>query len=404
MTQIKIVIGGDVCPTKRDLSLFKEGNAGELFHDLLEELTTADLALVNLEFPLIEEPNPIKKTGPVLAAPSDCVKGLVNSHIKCVGLANNHILDHGAKGLENTLHVCSRAGLLTFGAGRNREEAGAILVVKVGNLRIGLLAIAEQEWSGATEDSAGANPLDPIHFVRTIQRSRGTYDFLIVLLHSGIEYYPYPTPKQMETCRFIVEQGARMVICQHSHCAGCYETYRNGHIIYGQGNLIFDSPGRDQSWHEGFLVRLLINPDLTCEWQPIPYAQSEEQTGASKMPARRERGFLSALSERSREIQEPGRVQEAWDEYCGERHHYFMSSMLGHNRLLRRLNRNGAISRLCPEDRFMLMTNILRCDIHRETALTVLQQHFTRMNGPARSEYAHPRAPRVKPEEAVAKC
>src|ERR1051326_1465098 len=381
MAQIKIVIGGDVCPTNRDVPFFKEGNAAELFHDLLDEFTTADLALVNLEFPLIEKPSPIKKTGPVLAAPSDSVKGLVASHIKCVGLANNHILDHGAGGLENTLRVCSKAGLLAFGAGHDREEAGNILVVKVGNLRIGLLGIAEQEWSVAAENNPGANPLDVIHFVRTIQPARGNYDFLIVLLHSGIEYYPFPTPKQRETCRFIVEQGARVVICQHSHCAGCYETYRDGHIIYGQGNLIFDSPDRDQSGHEGFLVRLGITPDLPCQWQPVPYAQSEEQAGASKMPAQRERAFLSTLSERSRAIQEPGRIQAAWDEYCAERHHYFMSSMLGHNRLLRRLNRNGAVSRLCPEDRFMLMTNILRCDIHRETALTVLRHHFERTNG-----------------------
>src|SRR5207237_5153504 len=97
MAQIKIVIGGDVCPTPRDLSLFQEGNAAGLFHDLLEEFATADLSLVNLEFPLIEQPSPIRKTGPVLSAASDCVKGLVSSHIKCVGLANNHILDHGAR-------------------------------------------------------------------------------------------------------------------------------------------------------------------------------------------------------------------------------------------------------------------------------------------------------------------
>jgi len=344
MKPIKIVIGGDVCPTKRDVALFEEGNAGGLFHDLLEEFTTADLAVVNLEFPLIEEPSPITKTGPVLAAPSDCVKGLVNSHIKCVGLANNHILDHGAKGVENTLRVCSEAGLLTFGAGHNREEAGRIRVVKVGDLRIGLLAIAEQEWCVATEHSPGANPLDTIHFVRTIQRSRGTYDFLIVLLHSGIEYYPFPTPGQMDMSRFIIEQGARMVICQHSHCAGCYETYQNGHIIYGQGNLIFDSPGRDQSWHEGFLVRLIINPDLSCEWQPVPYAQSEAEPGASRMPPERAQAFLNTLSERSQAIQGSGRVQAAWEQYCTERHHYFMSCMLGHNRLLRRLNRdNGSV-------------------------------------------------------------
>lgn len=390
MTQIKVVIGGDVCPTARDQALFEEGNAIGIFHDLLEEFTTADLGVVNLEFPLIEQPSPIRKTGPVLAASSGSVKGLVNSRIKCVGLANNHILDHGAKGVENTLRVCSRAGLLTFGAGHNRDEASEILVVKVGNLRIGLLALAEQEWSIATDHSAGANPLNAIHFVRTMQKFHGAYDFLIVLLHSGIEHYPFPTPGQMEASRFIIEQGARMVICQHSHCAGCYEAYRNGHIIYGQGNLIFDSPDREQSWNEGFLVRLVIHDDLSFEWQPIPYVQSKAEAGARRMLPERETAFLAELSERSRAIQEPGRVKAEWDKFCAERHNYFMSCMLGHNRLLRRLNRdNGAIARLYPEDRFLLMTNILRCDIHRETALTVLRHHFDRMDAktinPARS-------------------
>lgn len=385
MAQIKVVIGGDICPTERDQSLFKQGNAAGIFHDLLEEFATADLTVANLEFPLIEETSPIRKTGPVLAAPSDCAKGLVSSHIKCVGLANNHILDHGAKGVESTLGACAGAGLLTFGAGRNRDEAGQVLVVKVGNLRIGLLAIAEQEWSIATEHSAGANPINAIHFVRTLQRFRSSYDFLIVLFHSGIEHYPFPTPGQMEMSRFIIEQGARIVICQHSHCAGCYETYQNGHIIYGQGNLIFNSPDREESWHEGFLVRLIINDDLSCEWEPIPYVQSESAVGAHCMPIERQRAFLNALSERSRAIQEPGRVKAEWDKYCAERHNYFMSCMLGHNRLLRRLNRDsGALARLHSEEHFMLMTNILRCDIHRETALTVLRHHFERMNGAAK--------------------
>jgi len=53
--------------------------------------------------------------------------------------------------------------------------------------------------------------------------------------------------------------------------------------------------------------------------------------------------------------------------------------------LLRRLNRdNGAVARLYPQERFMLMTNILRCAIHRETALTVLRRQLGQMNGTAR--------------------
>ena len=52
-----------------------------------------------------------------------------------------------------------------------------------------------------------------------------------------------------------------MVVCQHSHCAGAFEAYRGGHIIYGQGNLISDSPDGGDTWYEGFLVRLSLGRD-----------------------------------------------------------------------------------------------------------------------------------------------
>ena len=105
----------------------------------------------------------------------------------------------------------------------------------------------------------------------------------------------------------------------------------------------------------------------------------------SRMPAEREPVFLKTLTERSLAIQkDPVRVKAAWEEYCTENHNYFMSSMLGHNRLLRRLNRDtGAIARLHSDDKLLLLTNILRCDIHRETALTVLSRHFALKNGRA---------------------
>ena len=101
------------------------------------------------------------------------------------------------------------------------------------------------------------------------------------------------------------------------------------------------------------------------------------------MPAEREELFLQKLNKRSRDIQEDlDRVKTEWEGYCTERHNYFMSCMLDHNRVLRRLNRDtGAIAKLHSDDHLMLWTNILRCDIHRETALTVLRRHFVLKNG-----------------------
>src|SRR5262249_37626879 len=143
---------------------------------------------------LIEQEDPIRKSGPVLGAESACVAGLVAGGIKVLGLANNHILDHGASGIDNTLRVCGRAGIRTFGAGRNLAQAREILVMQAGPVRIGLLGLAEQEWSIATENSAGANPMDLIDSVRNIKQQRNHFDFLIALLHGGVEGYPLPSP------------------------------------------------------------------------------------------------------------------------------------------------------------------------------------------------------------------
>jgi poly-gamma-glutamate synthesis protein (capsule biosynthesis protein) len=178
-------------------------------------------------------------------------------------------------------------------------------------------------------------------------------------------------------CRFLVEQGAGMVVCQHSHCAGAYETYRGGHIIYGQGNLIADSPGRDNGWHEGFLIRLTLAPQRGAEWQPIPYTQSDLEPGARRMRAQQATAFLEGLAERSESIKDERFVARAWEQFCGRRRHGFMSFVLGHGRLLRRLNRNGGVVRqLHGKQRLREIKNCVVSDTNREMFLAALDQYL----------------------------
>ena len=54
-----ILIGADLCPIGENQPFFKEGDARSLFNDLLPEFQQADLAIANLECPLIEHPSPI---------------------------------------------------------------------------------------------------------------------------------------------------------------------------------------------------------------------------------------------------------------------------------------------------------------------------------------------------------
>ena len=56
----------------------------------------------------------------------------------------------------------------------------------------------------------------------------------------------------------MVHQGADAVICQHSHCIGCYEEYEGAHIVYGQGNFNFVFAGYDcpECWYTSLLIEL----------------------------------------------------------------------------------------------------------------------------------------------------
>jgi len=376
MTQV--IIGADLCPIEANRALFMAGDARGLFHDLLEEFERADLVIANLECPLIERPTPILKTGPVFGEPSACIRGIQQAGIDVLGLANNHILDHGPAGLQNTLACCAQAGVATVGAGENLAAARRILVREAGGLRVGILAVAEHEFSIATKTDWGANPLDPIEMVRSVTRQRAEFDYLVVLVHGGDEFH-VPSPRLKDTCHFLVELGAQAVVVQHSHCLGGYETYQGAHIVYGQGALVMDEAiYRDRpSFHEGFLVKLQIERGSGSRMEIIPFVQSAPPPGARKMAGERERQFRQALEAKSRAVADDAHVEAEWLKFCEERKHDYVSSLLGHNRILSKLNAHGAVERFLYRRLALLRAkNLVSCETHREAIETIFNRRM----------------------------
>lgn len=249
--------------------------------------------------------------------------------------------------------------------------------MKVGKIRIGILAVAEHENSIAIENSWGANPLDLIDYVRNVKDQRNSFDYLVVLIHGGNENYPYPSPRLQDTCRFMVEMGANAVIVQHTHCPGSYEEYQNSHIVYGQGNLIFDWPHQDKVFHEGFLVKLSICEDLSSAMDIIPYVQSNSQAGARKMEKELEQAFRQSLEERSIAIKDHTFVNTQWLQFCGKRKHGYLSKVLGHNRLFSKLNNRGLLVKyFYTKNSLLRLQNVISCEAHREVLETIFNHRM----------------------------
>ena len=95
------------------------------------------------------------------------------------------------------------------------------------------------------------------------------------------------------------------------------------------------------------------------------------------MSPERERVFLHELAERSQAITDDRFVAETWAHFCREQRHSLMSFVLGHGRLLRRLNRNGSVvRRLQGKRRLREIKNCVVSDTNREVFLEVIDQYL----------------------------
>lgn len=372
---IKIIIGGDVCPVRRNEPLFCEGSASEILGNLLPAWTAADFRIVNLECPLISTPSPIRKTGPNLSADERTVNGLNALGIEVVGIANNHIFDHSTEGLLNTIRKCRENGIAVVGGGASLSVAQEPLVSNIKGLRLGIIAMADHEWSIADRETAGANPFTIPSAVRTIRRLNNDCDHLIALLHLGKEHYPYPSPTLQDTCRFLVEEGVSVVVCQHSHCTGAYEFYQNGFISYGQGNFIFDRPEvKQESWSRGYLIEASLEPNKKPAISIYPFAQRRNSYGIDALDEIDCKKFFDQISVMNQEIQNPHILEMKWSDFCREKSALYLSIFSGHGRLRRKINQfTGLLERFYSDEAIAILENVVRCEAHRDVILSTLQ-------------------------------
>jgi poly-gamma-glutamate synthesis protein (capsule biosynthesis protein) len=352
---------------------FQQGACEQVFGDLLDLIRGCDFAVANLECPLVgSELRPVPKSGPNLMASVNSAKTLRQSGFKAVGLANNHIMDFGKEGLASTLAACASAGLGTFGAGPSLTESGRPLVVPLGGIRIAFLAVAEDERCLASPFGPGANPADPIWLVRTLKEARGTFDRLVVLFHGGNEGFQYPAPWLRESCRFLVEQGADAVICQHSHCVGSMEVHQGGLILYGQGNFIFDYPGHGSLGNQGLGLVLTFREEQPVDVSFHPLKQLPGDEGVRLSPQPEAQALMELLRLQSEVLADPERYALVWSSYCDQRREGFLTRLFGLGSWLQQLNRRGWLFHRLSQADLLRIQNLVSCESHRNALRTSL--------------------------------
>lgn len=374
----KILIGADIVPTKTNEMNFIKGEMSEIIsEDLMNLLMEADYRIFNLETPLCNSGKKIIKYGKNFKANPSCVEGLKKLKIDLLTLANNHIMDYGNIGLFETLNSLRKYNINYIGVGENLKKIKKSHIIILENIKIGIYSCVENEFSVAERNKAGANPYDPLNIFDDIELLKKECDYLIILYHGGKEHYRYPSPNLQKVCHKFVEKGANLILCQHSHCIGAKEEYKDSIIVYGQGNFLFDSNDSDY-WKTSLLIKVEIKEEkVSVDYIPIIKIKN-----GVKLPSLTERNkILKDFLYRSKEILQDNFIEEQYEKFAKKNlNNYLKVGVPFSTSLVMRLINKLFLRKLylifVNKQRKIIIYNYLRCEAHHELFITGLKKYL----------------------------
>ena len=373
MANLRIL--GDLAPLGKASEPFFNGEVDWFLAELMGGGDTSIFTVVNLECPIVKEFKSVPKVGPSIGIKSLNANALRGFSL--VSLANNHILDHGEQGLSHTMEMLDEAGVPHVGAGRDIDDASKPHVAEIDGIRVGFLAWSHHEFCIASSSSAGACPIDLTMGLKLVEELRQSCEFVILFYHGGVEHFPYPTPEQRKTCRFLAERGVDLIVCQHSHIIGASELVGDSTILYGQGNYCFDLKGKEsfEHWNQGLMldVDLEVGRPLRVDFVPIVQGAND-----GMRPRLADPETSAAILEKQKYLSETlsdlDDFEQLWSAYAEQQANHFLYGLLPVGRYVRKaLKIFGLMPIIWGKNEVLRVLNRMECEAHSDVIVAGLK-------------------------------
>ena len=223
----------------------KSYDYSDCFRWIAPAVTEADYAVVNLEVPLGGGP---RYSGyPCFSAPDSYAQALADAGFDLMLTANNHCLDSGMKAARRTLSALDSIGVDHIGTYHNAadREAKVPFVKDINGIKFGFLNYTYGTNGIPARDGMEVALIDREKIAHEMKRSREAgAEILVVTMHWGIEYVLRENAIQRDLARFLIDNGADMVIGSHPHVIQPMKMVRDEKrqqdvpVVYSLGNLI----------------------------------------------------------------------------------------------------------------------------------------------------------------------
>ncbi len=201
----------------------KEENESYFFENVYDIFSTDDMTIVNFEGVLTLSDQINEGRTYNIKGDPEYVKILTAGSVEAVSMGNNHRLDYGEAGSQDTVKAMESEGIVY-------AYDNHIGIYETKGIRIGFVSVNEASQGTAVEKIM-QNGIDKL-------KEEGA-DLILACCHWGTEREYYPEEYQQTLGRQCIDWGADLVIGHHPHVLQGIEEYQGKYIIYSLGNFCF---------------------------------------------------------------------------------------------------------------------------------------------------------------------
>ncbi len=209
-------------------------------------LASADLTMVNLETAITERGEPVAGKNFHFRSPAESFIALKAAGVDVVNMANNHALDYGPVGMDDTFAAIAASKLPVVGIGHDATEAYRPYRTVIKGQRIAVFGALDwlepaliSQWSATDKQPGLAFSIDRGRLLSAVAAVRPEVDTLVTFLHWGIEETHCASPEQETLAHALLGAGADIVVGSHAHRVFGAGRVGASLVAYGLGNFVY---------------------------------------------------------------------------------------------------------------------------------------------------------------------
>ncbi|MGN0351001.1 MAG: CapA family protein [Roseburia sp.] len=203
--------------------MYDNQGAAYFFKNVKEVFEADDMTIVNFEGVLTESNDRVEKAYNLKGKP-EYNQILIEGDIDAVSLGNNHRIDYGKQGIEDTLAALDEIDM-TYAY----DDVVGIYEMENG-IRVGIVSV-DEVYDGALVETYLQEGIAELQ--------EADVNLILACCHWGAEHVYYTESYQEELGHKCIDWGADFVIGCHPHVLQGIEYYQGKYILYSLGNFCF---------------------------------------------------------------------------------------------------------------------------------------------------------------------